>query len=157
VGSPWFHALAACRDNVSKRLHRWIIQYILLLVLVLLAIISSLYILLEDYQNAVKWSFLICSNSETSIVFCPPIREKANQEGLWEELCNGTADGVIKTVVSDHSLCTPNLKLLPPALASGFSYEDVEGAEGDFSALGEASAASGWDLAFFGWKRRGAE
>ncbi|MGH3567380.1 MAG: allantoinase AllB [Pseudonocardia sp.] len=37
---------------------------------------------------------------------CPPIREEANRELLWA----GLADGVIDTVVSDHSPCTPELK-----------------------------------------------
>lgn len=45
---------------------------------------------------------------------CPPIREQSNQDGLWEELV--TADSVIRTVVSDHSPCTPELKLLPTHL-----------------------------------------
>ncbi|KAK5661780.1 hypothetical protein OQA88_9881 [Cercophora sp. LCS_1] len=42
---------------------------------------------------------------------CPPIRELSNQDRLWEELAE--EDGCIKTVVSDHSPCTPELKLLP--------------------------------------------
>lgn len=42
---------------------------------------------------------------------CPPIRSLSNQAGLWEELQN--EDSVIQTVVSDHSPCTPELKLLP--------------------------------------------
>ncbi|GAW13661.1 hypothetical protein ANO14919_030500 [Xylariales sp. No.14919] len=45
---------------------------------------------------------------------CPPIREQLNQDGLWEEL--QADDSCIKTVVSDHSPCTPELKLLPPHL-----------------------------------------
>ncbi|KAI2627788.1 allantoinase [Hypoxylon sp. NC1633] len=45
---------------------------------------------------------------------CPPIREQLNQDGLWEELT--APDSCIKTVVSDHSPCTPELKLLPPHL-----------------------------------------
>ncbi|KAL3468514.1 hypothetical protein BJX64DRAFT_246134 [Aspergillus heterothallicus] len=44
---------------------------------------------------------------------CPPIRSKNNQDALWTELDRHADDGVIKTVVSDHSPCTPNLKLLP--------------------------------------------
>ncbi|USP77541.1 Allantoinase [Curvularia clavata] len=47
---------------------------------------------------------------------CPPIRSQSNQDGLWEELLQDTADGVIKTVVSDHSPCTPDIKLLPAHL-----------------------------------------
>ncbi|MGI8468072.1 MAG: allantoinase AllB [Pyrinomonadaceae bacterium] len=38
---------------------------------------------------------------------CPPVRERENQEKLWAAL----ADGVIDMIVSDHSPCTPNLKL----------------------------------------------
>lgn len=44
---------------------------------------------------------------------CPPIREQSNQDKLWAELLQHAEDGVIKTVVSDHSPCTPDLKLLP--------------------------------------------
>jgi allantoinase len=42
---------------------------------------------------------------------CPPIREDKNRNGLWEELV--AEDSCIKTIVSDHSPCTPELKLLP--------------------------------------------
>ncbi|PKL75846.1 MAG: allantoinase, partial [Candidatus Melainabacteria bacterium HGW-Melainabacteria-1] len=38
----------------------------------------------------------------------PPIREQANQDGLWQ----GLRDGLIDCVVTDHSPCTPGLKLL---------------------------------------------
>jgi allantoinase len=44
---------------------------------------------------------------------CPPIRSRSNQDHLWKELYDYAKDGVIKTVVSDHSPCTPDLKLLP--------------------------------------------
>ncbi|KIH94515.1 allantoinase [Sporothrix brasiliensis 5110] len=47
---------------------------------------------------------------------CPPIRSQINQDGLWTEL--GRPDSIIKTVVSDHSPCTPDLKLLPGHLAA---------------------------------------
>ncbi|KAG0173127.1 hypothetical protein DFQ28_011584 [Apophysomyces sp. BC1034] len=39
---------------------------------------------------------------------CPPIRETANREELWEALLDGTID----YVVSDHSPCTAQLKKL---------------------------------------------
>jgi allantoinase len=39
---------------------------------------------------------------------CPPIREAANRERLWE----GLRDGVIDLVVTDHSPSTPDLKAL---------------------------------------------
>ena len=38
---------------------------------------------------------------------CPPVRERENREKLWQAL----ADGTIDMVVSDHSPCTPDLKL----------------------------------------------
>jgi allantoinase len=38
----------------------------------------------------------------------PPIRDHANREALWEALF----EGVIDFVISDHSPCTPSLKLL---------------------------------------------
>ncbi len=42
----------------------------------------------------------------TEFKCCPPIRDRANREGLW----TGLAGGVIDTVVSDHSPCPPGLK-----------------------------------------------
>jgi len=39
---------------------------------------------------------------------CPPIREQANQEQLWQAIL----DGDIDCIVSDHSPCTPALKAL---------------------------------------------
>jgi allantoinase len=45
-------------------------------------------------------------DGRTQFKCCPPIREAANRELLWQ----GLADGVIDCVVSDHSPCTPELK-----------------------------------------------
>ncbi|MGH8894758.1 MAG: amidohydrolase family protein, partial [Actinomycetes bacterium] len=42
----------------------------------------------------------------TSYKCCPPVRDDANRDALWQ----GLADGVIDMVVSDHSPCTPDLK-----------------------------------------------
>ena len=39
---------------------------------------------------------------------CPPIRDRAEQDALWQ----GLLDGTIDCVVSDHSPCTAELKLL---------------------------------------------
>ncbi len=44
----------------------------------------------------------------TQFKCCPPVRERENREKLWAAL----ADGTIDMIVSDHSPCTPNLKLL---------------------------------------------
>ena len=38
---------------------------------------------------------------------CPPIRDQDNQELLWEAVLAGDID----MIVSDHSPCTPDLKL----------------------------------------------
>ncbi len=54
---------------------------------------------------------------DTRYKCCPPIRTQLNQEGLWKDLLR-EPDGAITTIVSDHSPCTPNLKLLPPSIAS---------------------------------------
>ncbi|MFF0288088.1 allantoinase AllB [Streptomyces sp. NPDC005262] len=42
----------------------------------------------------------------TEFKCCPPIREAANQDALWD----GLADGTIDCIVSDHSPCTTDLK-----------------------------------------------
>jgi allantoinase len=55
---------------------------------------------------------------------CPPIREQTNQDGLWAEL--SAPDSVIRTVVSDHSPCTPELKLLPNHLAHQHTAPDSD-------------------------------
>ncbi len=46
---------------------------------------------------------------------CPPIREAANRDALWQ----GLADGVLMGVVSDHSPSTPDLKVPDFAAAWG--------------------------------------
>jgi allantoinase len=74
---------------------------------------------------------------------CPPIRDQANQNGLWDEMYE--ADSVIKTIVSDHSPCTPELKLLPShvpgSLGSKTSINSAEQNSGDFfSAWGGISS-----------------
>lgn len=43
----------------------------------------------------------------TEFKCCPPIRERANREQLWDAL----RDGAIDMVVSDHSPCPPEMKL----------------------------------------------
>jgi allantoinase len=46
------------------------------------------------------------ADGATQFKCCPPIRESANRERLWQ----GLAEGMIDCVVSDHSPCTPELK-----------------------------------------------
>ena len=47
-------------------------------------------------------------DGETAYKCMPPIRNALNQEGLWE----GLKAGLIDTIVTDHSPCTPGLKLI---------------------------------------------
>lgn len=75
-------------------------------------------------------------NGATHYKCCPPIRSAANRERLWA----GLVDGIISTVVSDHSPCTPELKKFAQAgsgidggggnaeiKATGWSALDAEG------------------------------
>lgn len=81
---------------------------------------------------------------------CPPIRSQRNQDGLWEEMCRED-DSCIKTIVSDHSPCTPNLKLLPanvagavPRTAAAAAAADANGGdEGEKTIDGDFFAAWG--------------
>jgi allantoinase len=47
------------------------------------------------------------ADGATHFKCCPPVRERENREHLWAAV----ADGTIDMVVSDHSPCTPALKL----------------------------------------------
>jgi allantoinase len=48
------------------------------------------------------------ADGDTRFKCAPPIRERENCDKLWQ----GLKDGVINFIVSDHSPCTPELKLL---------------------------------------------
>lgn len=80
-------------------------------------------------------------NGDTRHKCCPPIRNQTNQDGLWSEMMRPD-DSVIKTVVSDHSPCTPNLKLLPAEVpgavptAAGKEAGDFFTAWGGISSVG---------------------
>jgi allantoinase len=74
----------------------------------------------------------------TQFKCCPPIREHANQDRLWDGLASGTID----MIVSDHSPCTPELKRLD---------------EGDFAAAwgGIASLQLGLPVVWTAARSRG--
>lgn len=63
-------------------------------------------------------------DGQTVFKCCPPIRSKQNQNELWAAV----RAGVISTIVSDHSPCTPDLKLLERG--------DFKNAWGGVSSLG---------------------
>ena len=90
-----------------------------------LSAIESIPMLRKARQSGVKITAETCfhylslaaesiKEGDTRHKCCPPIRGQSNQDGLWEEMLE--PESVIKTVVSDHSPCTPNLKLLPSHL-----------------------------------------
>ncbi|KAF2670988.1 putative allantoinase Dal1 [Microthyrium microscopicum] len=109
-----------------------------------LSAIQAIPILREARANGIKVTAETCFHylslaaerikaGDTRHKCCPPIREQSNQDGLWDELTRED-DSVIKTVVSDHSPCTPDLKLLPAHMPGAVSSSEVEGTEGDFFA-----------------------
>jgi len=69
---------------------------------------------------------------------CPPVRERMNTDRLWDALKDGTID----CVVSDHSPCIPELKMLNDG--------DIMAAWGGISTLG-----LGLSLLWTEGKRRG--
>lgn len=71
---------------------------------------------------------------------CPPIREQLNQDGLWDELQAGP-DSVIRTVVSDHSPCTPELKLLPAHLQAAVEPAAMHHVDSGVDMTADADAA----------------
>lgn len=94
-------------------------------------------------------------NGDTRHKCCPPIRKQSNQDSLWSELLRED-DSVLKTVVSDHSPCTPDLKLLPRDVAgatAGDTREDI----GDFFAAwgGVSSVGLGISILWTEGEKRG--
>jgi allantoinase len=82
---------------------------------------------------------------------CPPIRSSLNRDGLWRELTN--EDSVIQTIVSDHSPCTPELKLLPEHLSHGCGASlghGVKGVNGEALSKEEAEEKEKGDF-FASW------
>ena len=63
------------------------------------------------------------ADGATQYKCCPPIREKSNQDELWQ----GLQSGVIDLIVSDHSPCTEDLKI--------FDIGDFQQAWGGISSL----------------------
>ena len=78
-------------------------------------------------------------NGDTRHKCCPPIRKQTNQDSLWSELLRED-DSVIKTVVSDHSPCTPDLKLLPDGIAGAVISSSTEETGDFFAAWGGVSS-----------------
>lgn len=100
-----------------------------------LASATALPIIRKAHEDGVKLSVETCfhyltfasdsiPDKATAYKCCPPIRSASNNEQLWEALKAGD----INTVVSDHSPCTPHLKIL--------DVGDYFGAWGGISSVG---------------------
>ena len=114
-----------------------------------LSAVEAIPLLREARANGIKITAETCfhylslaaegiRDGDTRHKCCPPIRTQSNQDSLWEELLR-EKDGVISTVVSDHSPCTPNLKILPPSIANN-DFGSVEDSGDFFAAWGGVSS-----------------
>ena len=65
-------------------------------------------------------------DGDARIKCCPPVRDRANMSGLWRELLK--PDSMIQTIVSDHSPCTPDVKLLSGDILDSTTTKDQKGA-----------------------------
>jgi allantoinase len=65
-------------------------------------------ITVETCPHYLTFSAEAVPDGATAFKCCPPIREASHREALWAALVGGDID----QVVSDHSPCTPDLKLL---------------------------------------------
>ncbi|TYB46876.1 allantoinase AllB [Actinomadura chibensis] len=80
----------------------------------------------------------------TAFKCCPPIRDAANRERLWD----GLASGVVSCVVTDHSPCAPDLKRGDFATAWG----GISSLQLGLPAVWTAARERGHDLAaVVGW------
>jgi allantoinase len=91
------------------------------------------------------------ADGDTRHKCCPPIRNSINRTGLWNELSH--PDSVIQTIVSDHSPCTPELKLLPEHLGHGCGAgheKEIVGVNGEVLTKEEAEEIEKGDF-FASW------
>jgi allantoinase len=68
---------------------------------------EGLAVTVETCPHYLSFAAEEIADGATEFKCCPPIRDRANRELLWQ----GLTDGVIDCVVSDHSPCLPELKL----------------------------------------------
>ncbi|MEO3936984.1 allantoinase AllB [Dermatophilaceae bacterium Soc4.6] len=77
----------------------------------------------------------------TQFKCCPPIREHANRDRLWA----GLEDGTIRTIVSDHSPCTVELKALESG-DFGLAWGGIAGLQLGLPAIWTEARGRGHDL-----------
>ena len=81
-------------------------------------------------------------DGQTQYKCAPPIREALNRDGLWA----GLESGAVSMVVSDHSPCTPQLKLLDTGDFMG-AWGGIAGLQLGLSVLWTEGLARGHDVA----------
>lgn len=72
------------------------------------AIVAGVKITAETCPHYLHFAAEEIADRATEFKCCPPIRERENREQLWRAL----NDGTIQMIVSDHSPCSPEMKLL---------------------------------------------
>ncbi len=80
-------------------------------------------------------------DGDTRFKCCPPIRERENRERLWD----GLARGVLDYVVSDHSPCTPALKLMEKGDFLE-AWGGIAGLQFGLSSIWTSARARGFDV-----------
>ena len=99
-------ALLSAADWQSARVHILHLASASALPLIAKARADGVRVTAETCPHYLSFSAEEVPDGATEFKCCPPIRDAANREGLWA----GLADGLIGTVVSDHSPCPPGLK-----------------------------------------------
>ena len=72
------------------------------------AMVAGVKITAETCPHYLHFAAEEIADGATEFKCCPPIRERENREQLWRALNKGT----IQMIVSDHSPCPPEMKLL---------------------------------------------
>jgi allantoinase len=98
-------AIAAARD-AGARLHILHLSAAAALPLISQAKAEGVRVTAETCPHYLTLDAEHIPTGATEFKCCPPIRDAANADRLWQAL----ADGLITCVVSDHSPCTPDLK-----------------------------------------------
>jgi len=96
------------RRYPSLRLHIVHLSAALALPLIRAAKASGLPLTVETCFHYLCLSAANIPHGHPEFKCCPPVRDEANREELWEALLDGTVD----CVVSDHSPCVASLKKL---------------------------------------------
>ncbi|MDP9093334.1 MAG: allantoinase AllB [Actinomycetota bacterium] len=105
----------------------------------------------ETCPHYLAFDSSLIPDGATQFKCCPPIREPANRERLWR----GLTDGAIDFVVSDHSPCVPELKMLESGDFAR-AWGGIASVELSLPAVWTEAARRGHDLGdIVGWMAQG--